>query len=149
MILSLKGLGACPAFAPYEGANGFCLNVPPAAPSAPPADVVQNTATGVYERVYTDANRDLNEALNAPGAGEASRAAALAEQQEAIRQATARGLPISCEVVENSAPGMPAIWQSVCTVAGVPGNDAGLLIRPGGLEIAATEARRVTGQPVS
>ncbi len=149
MLVSLNGLGACPAFAPYEGANGFCSNVPPSAASAPPADVVQNTSSGVYERVYTDADRSLQEALYSPGAAEASRDAALREQNEAIRQAQARGLPISCDLVLNSAPGVPGLWSSICTVAGVPGNDAGLLIRPGGLEIAAAEARRVTGQPVS
>ena len=148
MLLSLRGLGACPDFAPYQGPNGFCSNVPPSASSAPPADVVQNTSTGVYEHVYTDADRSLQEALYAPGAAETSRDAALREQNEAIRQAQARGLPISCDLVLNSAPGVPGLWWSACTVAGVPGNDAGLLIRPGGLEIAAAEARRVTGQPV-
>ncbi len=149
MILALRGLGECPAFAPYLLANGACSNVPPQTASAPPADVVQNTATGVYERVYTDADRTLQEALQSPGAAESSRDAALREQNEAIRQAQARGVPISCDLVLNSAPGVPGLWQSVCNVAGNPGNDAGLLIRPGGLEIAVTEARRVTGQPVS
>lgn len=149
MLLSLRGLGDCPAFAPYLLANGACSNVPPQSSSAPPADVVQNTATGVYERVYTDADRTLQEALQAPGAAEASRDAALREQQEAIRQAQARGVPISCDLVLTSAPGVPGLWNSVCEVAGNPGNDAGLLIRPGGLDIAVTEARRVTGQPVS
>lgn len=152
--LTLRGLGQdCPSFAPYRmpaSRGGGCSNVPPEAEaSGPPAGVTQNPVTGVYETIYVDPNRDLNEAMYAPGAGEANRAAAQAEQDEAIRQARERGIPISCELRTNSAPGVPAIFWSECTVAGVPGHDAGLLIRPGGWNIATTEALRVTGEYIS
>ncbi len=153
--MMIRGLGAdCPPFAPYrlpDSRGGGCSNIPPGVEfnSGPPAGVMQNPVTGVYETVYLDASRDMNEALYAPGAGESTRAAAEAEQAEAMRQARERGVPISCEIRTNSAPGVPAIFWSECTVAGVPGHDAGLLIRPGGWNIAATEAARVTGQSIS
>lgn len=114
-----------------------------------PAGAMQNPVTGVYEQAYTDPNRDWNEMMSAPGAGESSRAAAEAEQAEAYRQAAQRGIPISCQIRTNSAPGVPAMFWSECSVGGDPGHDAGLLIRPGGWNIATTAVNTATGQQLS
>lgn len=155
MILSLRGLGSdCPAFAPYRlpaERGGGCSNVPPESEGAgaPPAGAIQNPVTGVYETVYVDPSRDMNEVLYAPGAGESSRAAAEAEQAEAVRQARERGIPISCQIRTNSAPGVPAIFWSECSVGGDPGHDAGLLIRPGGWNIATAAVNTATNQNLS
>lgn len=154
MMLSLRGMGSdCPAFAPYrlpESRGGGCSNVPPETEAqGVPAGAIQNPVTGVYEIAYTDANRDWNEMMYAPGAGESTLAAAEAEQAEAYRQAAQRGIPISCQIRVNSSPYSPAVYWSECSVGGDPGHDAGLLIRPGGWNIATTAANTATGQQLS
>jgi hypothetical protein len=118
---------------------------------------MSNPVTGVIERVYTDPTRSYAEAVQTPGAAEQTAAAAQAEADEAERQGAALGVSVDCEVRANCSPvvsgGSPGsetacLYWSECTVAGNPGHDAGLLIRPGGFQIAVTEASRAAGTPL-
>lgn len=72
-----------------------------------------------------------------PGAIEDSYAAAAAEGQQAEAKGAQLGIPTVCEVVTNRNPisGEDKYWAD-CTVKGVEGNDAGLLLQPGGFNVA-------------
>ncbi len=156
------GLGGCPAIAPYETTGGSCSNIPPGVSTDPdafvqtpftsgilPGGYFMNTVTGVVEKLTIPQGSSQQEITYAAGAAEATRAAAEAEGAAAMAGGRARGLNVACETRENKSPNSPSMFFSECVVNGTPGHDAGLLIRPGGYEIASAEVARVGGKPLT
>lgn len=144
-FVGLAGLGDCPAGLYPNLANpGFCTNIPTA----------QQNPTGDYSAPVPIAaaepapvNAAIVEANNAARFGlqlTPDRATQEALAAEAIAQGAKRGVPVSCEIVHNTAPAMdnlPAsdLWQALCTVAGAPDRQsAAQLIRSGGFQTYAT-----------
>jgi hypothetical protein len=110
-----------------------------------------NSATGRTEC------RSEAEALYTTGSGYVVRTssdpaimAKIAADAEA--QGRARGLNITCKMIPMGGDLMNnnrQVYGTDCTVEGNPGQDAALLLTGSGFEIAAVEAARVAGSPMS
>jgi hypothetical protein len=157
-LAGLAGLGDdCPSFAQYRLPDGTCSNLPASywgedtgtrvvqtpytSPETLPAGYFMNPATGQVEQVPDIAGSSFAERITRPGELEQTAADAQAEGAEAERQGRALGLNVSCQVVPNcDVVGNNCRYWSDCTVNGTEGHDAGLLIRPGGWNIASVES---------
>lgn len=162
MILSLGaygGLRGCPDFAPFTTRTGGCSNVPEELSSLAPSQMTEaNLATRGWS--YNQETGVMTPATNAnyinPATGtdywaglETTEAAAAGEASMAEAAGRRLGLDISCRTYQNYNPGGASLFGNDCTINGQSGHDAGLLLRPGGFEIAVAEASRAAGSPVS
>ena len=162
MILSLGaygGLRGCPDFAPFTTRTGGCSNVPEELSSLAPSQMTEaNLATRGWS--YNQETGVMTPATNAnyinPATGtdywaglETTEAAAAGEASMAEAAGRRLGLDISCRTYQNYNPAGPSLFGNDCTINGQSGHDAGLLLRPGGFEIAVAEASRAAGSPVS
>lgn len=169
--IGVRGLGACPDFAPYETPYGSCSNVAPgvdahefftAGGEADERGVISEEAAAAFSPGYSGCPGDY--ALNPfTSACEPMSAVQLmnmrepmgmqltrdrATQQtlaaEAERLARERGLTVACSIRENKGPGV-TVYGTDCNVGGMPGHSAALLLRPGGYHTAAVESARHGG----
>ena len=171
LFSGLMGLGEdeaspCPSYAPYRNSSGGCSNVPESFADATVSEIqaagagwnpagvltVQEPAgsgsgagSGIYDQFTPGGQAAATGAVL-----ERSMAEAEAKARAAEAQGRALGLNVRCSTYQNTSPSSlhPTLFGTDCTVNGASGNDADLLMAPGGWRIAAVEAARVAGTPV-